>query len=191
VTSPTRDRMIEAAVRGLQRRGLAGMSFTEVLAGSGAARGAIYHHFPGGKKQLVAEAAARHGADVRDHLGTLPTGSPRAIVEGFLAMVRPAVVAATGGSGCAVAAVTVRLDADSAELCGIAATAFAAWTDRLARALTDAGLGAGPAGDLAALLVALLEGAQVVCRATGDPAPFDRAARACLALVGAGDQELP
>ena len=34
------------------------MSFTEILDASGAARGAIYHHFPGGKTQLVAEAAA-------------------------------------------------------------------------------------------------------------------------------------
>ena len=52
------------------------MSFTEVLRESGAARGAIYHHFPGGKSQLVAEAAARNGQDVRDHLAALPAGNP-------------------------------------------------------------------------------------------------------------------
>jgi prevent-host-death family protein len=40
------------------------MSFTDILASSsGAARGAIYHHFPGGKTQLVAEAAQRNGAE--------------------------------------------------------------------------------------------------------------------------------
>ena len=56
--SDTRTRMIEATVEALQRQGVAGMSFTGVLAASGAARGAIYHHFPGGKAQIVAEAAA-------------------------------------------------------------------------------------------------------------------------------------
>ncbi len=61
----TRVRMINAAVELLQRRGVAGMSFSDVLAASGAARGAIYHHFPRGKEQLAAEAAARHGRDVR------------------------------------------------------------------------------------------------------------------------------
>ena len=49
--------MIAAAVRSLQHDGAEGMSFTDVLRVSGAARGAIYHHFPGGKSQLVAEAA--------------------------------------------------------------------------------------------------------------------------------------
>ncbi|MEU3069077.1 hypothetical protein ABZ712_19585 [Streptomyces sp. NPDC006906] len=38
-----------------------GMSFTDVLTQSGAARGAIYHHFPGGKNQLATEAAVQHG----------------------------------------------------------------------------------------------------------------------------------
>lgn len=68
MASETRERMVGAAVVALQRRGMAGMSFTEILTTSGAARGAIYHHFPGGKSQLVAEAAARNGADVRAQL---------------------------------------------------------------------------------------------------------------------------
>src|SRR6266487_777898 len=98
----TRDRMVEAAVEALRRRGVAGMSFTDVLRASGAARGAIYHHFPGGKTQLVAEAAAHNGHDVRAHLATLPSSSPLAVVEAFLAAVRPVVEASTTGGGCAV-----------------------------------------------------------------------------------------
>jgi AcrR family transcriptional regulator len=103
----TRDRMIDATVAALQRHGVDGMSFTEILASSGAARGAIYHHFPGGKAQLVAEAAARNGADVRAHLAGLPAGSPSAVVDAFLAMIRPVVAAAVDGSGCAIAAATL------------------------------------------------------------------------------------
>src|SRR5215470_15459792 len=110
----TRTRMIEATVTALQRQGVAGMSFTGVLAASGAARGAIYHHFPGGKAQLVAEAAARNGQDVR--------------------AVRPAVQASACGGGCAVAAVTVRTgaDADNDALRQVAATALSSWADQLA-----------------------------------------------------------
>ena len=77
----TRSRMVDAAVSALQRHGVDGMSFTEVLAASGAARGAIYHHFPGGKAQLVAEAAARNGDDVRAHLAGLPAPTPQATVD--------------------------------------------------------------------------------------------------------------
>jgi AcrR family transcriptional regulator len=48
----TKQRMIEAAALSLRTRGLAATSFTDVLAASGAARGAIYHHFPGARTTL-------------------------------------------------------------------------------------------------------------------------------------------
>ena len=79
----TRERMIEAAVHALRRDGVEGMSFTGVLRESGAARGAIYHHFPGGKSQLVAEAATDNGNEVRALLAQLPAESPAAVVRGY------------------------------------------------------------------------------------------------------------
>jgi TetR/AcrR family transcriptional repressor of lmrAB and yxaGH operons len=185
--SETRARMIEAAVTALQQRGVAGMSFTEVLQDSGAARGAIYHHFPGGKAQLVAEAAARNGADIRAILAALPASDPVAVVEAFLAAVRPAVAASACGGGCAVAAITVAAgsgtDADGAELRAVAAAAFASWIDQLDERLGAAGLAPAEAADLAATLIALLQGAHVLCRAAGQLEPFDRAARTALALT--------
>jgi TetR/AcrR family transcriptional repressor of lmrAB and yxaGH operons len=192
--SDTRTRMIEATVQALQRHGVAGMSFTDVLRASGAARGAIYHHFPGGKAQLVAEAAARNGHDVRIHLAGLPAGSPLAVVQGFLAAVRPAVEASAAGGGCAVAAITVRAgagDDDDDGLRQVAADALASWTDQLAELLTSSGLTPGEAGDLAAMLIALLQGAHVMCRAAGTLQPFDQAARAATALVQSRYPGLP
>jgi AcrR family transcriptional regulator len=181
----TRTRMIEATVQALQRHGVAGMSFTDVLRASGAARGAIYHHFPGGKAQLVAEAATRNGHDVRIHLAGLPTDSPQAVVQAFLAAVRPAVEASAAGGGCAVAAVTVGAGADAGNdgLRQVAADALASWADQLAELLASSGLAAGEAADLAAMLLALLQGAHVMCRAAGTLQPFDQAARAVTALA--------
>ena len=181
----TRARMIEATVEALQRRGVAGMSFTEVLAASGGARGAIYHHFPGGKTQIVAEAATRNGQDVRAHLGALPTDSPLAVVQAFLAAIRPVVQASASGGGCAVAAITVHVgaDADNDALLQVAADAFVSWADTLAERLTTAGLTPDEAADLAAMLIAMLEGAHVTCRAAGTIQPFDHAARAAALLT--------
>ncbi len=183
----TRGRMIEATVEALRRRGVAGMSFTEVLRSSGAARGAIYHHFPGGKAELVAEAATRNGEDVSGFLAALPADDPLGVVEAFLALVRPVVAASAGGSGCAVAAVAVggSGDAEDDALRSVAASAFAAWGDRLAERLVAAGLAPGEAADLAALLLSLLEGAHVLCRAAGELDPFDRAARTAVELTRA------
>ena len=44
-----RSRMVEGAVRLLARQGLQATSFSEVLELTGAPRGSVYHHFPGGK----------------------------------------------------------------------------------------------------------------------------------------------
>ncbi|WP_369386262.1 TetR/AcrR family transcriptional regulator [Streptomyces sp. CG1] len=183
MSSDTRTRMIEATVEALRCRGVAGMSFTEVLRDSGAARGAIYHHFPGGKAQLVAEAATRYGHDVCAHLAELPAESPQHTVEAFLAAVRSVVQESACGGGCAVAAVTVGTDAADDTLRQVAATAFASWVDQLAERLTTSGLPPGDAADLATTLITLLQGAHVLCRAAGTIEPFDQVARTAVELV--------
>jgi len=181
MASDTRGRMIEATVAALQRHGVAGMSFTEILTNSGAARGAIYHHFPGGKAQIVAEAAARNGHDVQAHLAQLPVDSPRAVVEAFLEIVRPVMRRSAEGGGCAVAAVTV---ADADDLRQVAAAAFTSWITTLTDRLASAGLARDRAVDLATTLIILLEGAHVLCRAAGSLDPFEQAARTAHALLG-------
>src|SRR5215469_4697471 len=116
MASDTRERMIKAAVHALRRDGVEGMSFTEVLRESGAARGAIYHHFPGGKSQLVAEAATENGSEVR----------------GFLALIRPVVQESAGGSGCAVAAAAMASSVhDQNRLHHAAAVAIGSWVSEL------------------------------------------------------------
>jgi AcrR family transcriptional regulator len=178
----TRTRMIEAAVDALQHHGVAGMSFTDVLDASGAARGAIYHHFPDGKAQLVAEAATRNGHDIREHLAALPTDSPRTVIDAFLTAVRPVVAASAAGSGCAVAAVTVG-SRDDDTLRRVAAHAFASWVETLTDRLSAAGLPHDQAADLATTLIILLEGAHVLCRATGTTEPFEQAVRTATTLI--------
>jgi TetR/AcrR family transcriptional regulator, lmrAB and yxaGH operons repressor len=183
MAADTKSRMISAAIGLLQRHGLAAMSFTDVLAESGAARGAIYHHFPGGKQQLALEAARRNAEDVRSHLQELPARTPREVVEAFLGSVRPVVQASAGGGGCAIAAVTVdggAAIADQGSLRTVAAEAFTGWGCELAGKLTHAGMSASQAADLATLMIVTLEGAHILCRAEGSIAPFDRAAAALL-----------
>src|SRR5580700_8419587 len=48
-----RSRMVEGAVRLLATKGVEGTSFAEVLAATGSPRGSVYHHFPGGKPELL------------------------------------------------------------------------------------------------------------------------------------------
>ncbi|HEU5356803.1 MAG TPA: TetR/AcrR family transcriptional regulator [Actinocrinis sp.] len=185
MAADTRDRMIEATVSALQHHGVAGMSFTDVLRDSGAARGAIYHHFPGGKLQLVGQAAQLNGRQVRQALAGLPAENPAAVVSAFLELVRPVVQASAAGGGCAVAAVTVGsgLESGETELRQIADSAFSGWADELTERLRASGLESDRARDLATTLIVLLEGAHVLCRASGTIEPFERAARTATSLA--------
>jgi AcrR family transcriptional regulator len=191
-TPGTRTRMIDATITALERHGVAGMSFTEVLRASGAARGAIYHHFPGGKRQLVCEAAEQYAHRVRENLAALPGETPAAVADAFFAGVRPVVAASAEGAGCAIAAVALGAGLDEAadadedaagRLRGLAATAFGDWSEQLARRFTDTGLAEERARDLATTLLTVLEGAHVLCRAAGDLEPFERAARTAASLA--------
>ena len=65
----TRVRLIETTARLLQHRGYHGTSLSDILEASGAPRGSLYFHFPGGKDQLAIEAtrAAERGDHQRLH----------------------------------------------------------------------------------------------------------------------------
>ena len=181
----TRDRMVDAAVDALRRDGVAGMSFTGVLEASGAARGAIYHHFPGGKSELVAEAVDRNARDVSAQLSQLRPGSPRSVVKEFTALIRPVVEASAAGSSCAVAAGAMAgpEQRDRDRLQRTAGDAIASWINVLRERLEQSGVEPQGAAELASLLIATLEGAHVLVRAERRIEPFDQAARALEGLV--------
>jgi AcrR family transcriptional regulator len=183
----TRDRMVDAAIDALRRDGVAGMSFTDLLEASGAARGAIYHHFPGGKSELVAEAVERNARDVSVQLSQLRAGSPESVVKEFTALIRPVVEASAAGSSCAVAAGAMagsaQRDRDRDRLQRTAGDAIASWIDVLRERLEQSGVEPRGAAELASLLIATLEGAHVLVRAERRIEPFDEAARALEGLV--------
>ena len=52
----TRATMIEGAIQLLATRGVHGASLLKVLEHTGAPRGSVYHHFPGGKEELILAA---------------------------------------------------------------------------------------------------------------------------------------
>jgi TetR/AcrR family transcriptional repressor of lmrAB and yxaGH operons len=171
MTSGVRERMIAGAVRLLARGGLPSASFSTVLAETKAPRGSIYHHFPGGKDELVLAAI---GATEQHALSLLDQkmGAPAIeIAESFVAAWRALLTLGEFEAGCALVAITVGTDA--AELRDRAAAAFRSWQDRLAAALAAGGLGEPEAAMTAALLLSACEGAVVICRAQQDVTQFD------------------
>src|SRR5688500_4922389 len=59
--SDSRERMVLSAATLLREYGASATSVDRVLAHSGAPRGSVYHHFPGGRAQLIDEAVTLAG----------------------------------------------------------------------------------------------------------------------------------
>jgi len=165
--------------------GLAATSFTQVVSVSGAARGAIYHHFPGGKAELAHEAVAWTGRRVRDEFATIDAHAPDAVVAEFLAKIRPVVARASAGISCAVAVVTVESGQLDPALTEAVALALESWVGELEQRLQQAGATASRARIVAVLLITFLEGTQVLCRAAGSMVPFDDGAVGLVAAARA------
>jgi AcrR family transcriptional regulator len=166
-----RDRMIDGAIRLLAQQGLQATSFAEVLELTCAPRGSVYHHFPGGKDQLVGAAVDRAGARALQTLDGKQGVSAEELTAVFLGLWRELLVRSQCGAGCAVLAVTV--GTDSPELLQHARTVFRSWRGQLAELFEQSGLSAKQAAQFAATLVAASEGAVVLARAEQSLEPFE------------------
>ena len=67
--SDSRVRMIEAAVELFRRKGYHATAFSDVVRESGAPRGSIYFHFPGGKEELAGAATEAAGDEIVELVG--------------------------------------------------------------------------------------------------------------------------
>jgi TetR/AcrR family transcriptional repressor of lmrAB and yxaGH operons len=170
-----RDRLLNGARRLLAEKGYAGMELRDVAERGKAPRGSIYHHFPGGKRQLAVEAAELEGTEIRAAIeGSLEERGLAATLTTFGEMFRRRVKDKPEHLGCPVAAAALARPEDPA-LAAAATAAFQSWEAPIAAALRDEGVATGDAATFAGLVVSTIEGALVRARAAADQAPLDSA----------------
>lgn len=168
--SDTRTRMVVAGTQLFRDRGYDGTGFRDVVARADGARGSIYHHFPDGKAQLASEVVERTGERIaeliqRECAGREPQDALARLGElaeriAFSEDLRP---------GCPVAAVTMAAEDPDGQLRDAANVVFERWRDNLAEYLRTAGASGKDAERFATLTVAAIEGALLLCRASGEP----------------------
>lgn len=174
-----RQRVVVAAAEMLARHGLNATSIREMARRAGAPLGSTYHHFPGGKQQVVAEAVTFAGAHAGAGLDHHLQAGPVAGVRGFLAMWRDILVRSDFHAGCPVMAAAVEepIDDIGEEVLLAAARVFSDWESKLVASMEAQGRDHESASELATLIVAGVEGAIVLCRAHRNIASFDKVAR--------------
>jgi len=176
-----RTKMVRGAAGLLATKGVEGTSFAEVLAVTGAPRGSIYHHFPGGKSELVHAALDLVSSRALAVMESKRGSSAAEVVEQFLDLWRQLLDKSELTAGCAVVAVTVA--GSDLDLLDHAGTIFRDWTAHVAGLLVAGGVTETSAQQLAVVIIAATEGAVALCRAERSREPFDVVDKALMQLV--------
>ena len=170
-----RERLLSGAQALLAERGYAAMELRDVATRGDAPRGSIYHHFPGGKAQLAAEAAEADGERVRKAIeASLAERGLKQTLRMFGDIFRRRAENHPERIGCPVAAAAVARPEDP-QLAAAATAAFKAWEEVIGEALLTEGLEPAEAEAFAALTVSTIEGALIRTRAAGNHEPLDSA----------------
>jgi len=186
MANDTRTRMLEATGRLLRQRGYHGTSLNDILATSGAPRGSLYFHFPGGKDQLVIEVTRASVAAVAGQLRetlAAETTPGEAIRKIFAATAQ--MLDENFALGCPVAPVVLDGTSEVPELVELTRQAFDEWIGLFREAFARAGISGKRARTLALLVESSIEGLMIIARTTRDSSALLSVADELAALVDA------
>ncbi len=168
--------MIQSAALLFRERGVEGTAFADVLEHSGAPRGSVYHHFPGGKQQLAEEATRRAGDFMAAGLAAaIEHNDPLTALDTFIELWTGILEQSNYEAGCPIVAAALEGNRTPGARAS-AAVAFNSWEQLLTDALAGQQLDPERARSIATLIIAAIEGAVVLARAEQSAEPLKRVA---------------
>jgi AcrR family transcriptional regulator len=164
----TRDRLLNAGAELLRRQGYSATGIKQIVEEARAPVASLYHFFPGGKEQLGAEAIRSSGAmyellipAVFDVAPDLVTG-----VRMFFAGAAEHLEQTGYADACPIATVALEVSSSSEVMREACAEVFESWIADGAELHARAGIDRARARELAITMIAALEGAFVLARAS-------------------------
>lgn len=167
--------MIRAAADLLQRRGYHGTGVAEILAQSGAPRGSLYHHFPGGKRQIAIEAIAYAAHLFARDLDIAARGatSPLKYCERLAVLCKRDLLATDYEAGCPLAAVALDAPSSDSDIMAACDAGFTLWFVRVTTHFDGFGMSGEIATNASRLFVRLLLGSTMAARVAKSVEPID------------------
>jgi TetR/AcrR family transcriptional regulator, lmrAB and yxaGH operons repressor len=172
--SDSKQRMIKAMGRLMQRQGYYATGLNEVVSASGSPKGSMYFHFPGGKEQLAAESIAVSGARLRGMIESIVANAPTA-ADAILALARGMAAGLVGSNyteGCPIATVALEVSSTSEAIRTTSDEVFRSWEAAIAKRLVDLGWPAEDARSFSVVALAALEGGLLLSRTSQDVTPL-------------------
>jgi AcrR family transcriptional regulator len=183
----TKERLLNVSAELFQRQGLVGTGIKQILSEAHAPFSSLYHHFPGGKEQLAAEAVLRSGR-LYGQLGPAifdPAPDPVTAVREFFDGAAQHLVDTDYADACPIATVALETSSSSEPIRQACATVFDEWIIAGTHRFAGAGIDPATARSLAITMVGSLEGAFVLARALRSVEPMSAARDAVAAALEA------
>lgn len=158
---------MSASAELFRRQGYSGTGVKQIVSEARAPFGSMYHHFPGGKEELAAEAVRSSGALYGLLVGAVLDPAPD-LVTGVREFYRLAGVNLQESGwidACPIATVALEASSTSEPLRKACAEVFEGWLQTAIPRFTKHGIAPQRARGLAVALICQLEGAFVLCRA--------------------------
>jgi AcrR family transcriptional regulator len=168
VATGTKDRFIDVSADLLRRQGYASTGVNQIVREAKAPLGSLYHHFPGGKEELGAAAIRRSGALYELLIPAVFDPAPdlvsavRLFFEGAAAHLEDSEYE----DACPIATVSLEVSSTSDLMREACADVFESWIAAGLPRFTAAGLDEATSRQLVIAMIAALEGAFVLARAT-------------------------
>lgn len=179
--------MLVSAAALMRERGAAGVTIDAVLNRSGAPRGSVYHHFPGGRTQLLGEALRFAGAAITARIDAASGRGALPLVREFVDFWEQVLSDSDFTAGCPVVAAAIGSVQDDPPLTDVAGDIFIRWRSAQAKAFTADGFSQAEADSLANMCISAMEGAVVLCRSTRSFQPLHDVANQVEFLIKARD----
>ncbi|MEU0543168.1 TetR/AcrR family transcriptional regulator [Nocardia sp. NPDC005978] len=177
----TRCRLLAAARSLVESHGYYGTGLNQILEISGAPRGSLYFHFPGGKDQIISEAIAESAAEISAVIETAEAADARGYLELLVELLGERLESSGWTAGCPVAGVALDVTPANGAVQQSCSAAYSEWEKLLRDRLTDYG---HPEPErLATAALALMEGGLILSRAHRDRGPLRRIAGTLDTLV--------
>lgn len=181
----SRARFVETTALLLRRQGYHATGLKQIVHDSGAPRGSLYFHFPGGKEQLALAALERSGQQMHDGLRAIieAASDPPTAIRSVAHVLADELEASSFLDGCPVATVTLEAASQSPALQQACSVSYSEWQRLIEDRLERWGVDAERAGPLANLVLCTIEGALLLSRAHADTTPLRSAGEQLAALI--------
>jgi TetR/AcrR family transcriptional regulator, lmrAB and yxaGH operons repressor len=175
-TEGTRARIIAATAELFEAQGYHATGLNQILHQSATQKGSFYHHFPGGKEALAAEAVSAAAQAVTNDLDALVLegtdfGTALSLLTSFF---RERLLISDFQKGCPLATVTLEIAATSDLVQVACRDAYRAWQVGIEQLLVASGWEPSRAPAMALFVLSSVEGALLLCRAERSTRPLEQ-----------------